>query len=399
MKPLDTVSGDVNVVHEVNQPVVRIKDSTYGHTNDYLYDNLDQYVWHELDASTLKSPNLEYDRILDVEKWIEEIPHRRLKAISKSRQTDENWNHWQRCLAWFPMKVVKKTRDATTNYGYTAYDSGNMKRHMKSQNPVSADRRINEPFSTDTMFATTKALGGYTAAQVFCGRTSYYTWVRGMRTESEGPTALRDFIRQVGVPFSLRNDNSKMQTGKAFMDICNVYTIGTETTEPHHPQQNPAENRIGTLKLVANRVMDRSGCPSSLWLRAAVFVSMLLNVIAHRQLNWRTPTEVCFGYTPDISPFLRYEFFEPVYYYDQLQAKEGYPIPKEKLGRWCGPTEHCGSDMTAWILTDDTNELIPAPPLLLPTPILLIYVPFSIALCNLTLPCLPLLPLRGVSLS
>ena len=107
---------------------------------------------------------------------------------------------------------------------------------MKSQNPVSADRRINEPFSTDTMFATEKALGGFTAAQVFCGRTSYYTWVRGMKTESEGPTALRDFIRQVGVPFSLRNDNSKMQTGRAFMDICNVYTIGTETTEPHHPQ-------------------------------------------------------------------------------------------------------------------------------------------------------------------
>ena len=58
---------------------------------------------------------------------------------------------------------------------------------------------------------------------------------------------------------------------------------------------------------------------------------MLLNVIAHRQLNWRTPTEVCFGYTPDISPFLRYEFYEPVYYYDQLQSREGYPIPKEKL--------------------------------------------------------------------
>ena len=312
MQPPDKVGGDVNLVHEVNKSVVRIKDSTFGHTNDYLYDNLDQYVWHELDASTLKSPNLDYDSILEIEHWIDEIPHRKLHAIAKSRQKEENWNHWQRCLAWFPLKVVKKTRDATTNYGYTEYDSGNMRRHMKSQNPVSAERRINEPFSTDTMFATEKALGGCTAAQVFCGRTSYFTWVRGMRTESEGRTALRDFIRQVGVPFSLRNDNSKMQTGKAFMDICNVYTIGTETTEPHHPQQNPAENRIGTLKMVANRVMDRSGCPAFLWLRAAVFVSMLLNVIAHRQLNWSTPTEVCFGSTPDIFPFLRYKNYEPV---------------------------------------------------------------------------------------
>ena len=102
---------------------------------------------------------------------------------------EEDWTHWQRCLAWFPLKVVKQTREATTNYGYTAYDSGNVRRHMKSQNPVSADKRINEPFSTDTMFATEKALGGYTAAQVFCGRTSYFTWVRGV--EDENPDKLR----------------------------------------------------------------------------------------------------------------------------------------------------------------------------------------------------------------
>ena len=256
------------------------------------------------------------------------------------------------------MKVIKKTRDATTNYGYTEYDGGNMRRHRKSQSPVFPKNRLNESFSTDTFFAETKALGGDSCAQIFCGRTSYYTWLKGMKTESEGPSSLRDFIRQVGVPFSLRNDNSKMQTGKAFMELCNVYTIGTETTEPHHPHQNPAENRIGTVKMVANRVMDRSGCPANLWLRAVVFVSMLLNVIAHSNLNWRTPTEICFGYTPDISPFLRYEFFEPVYYFNEGNARAGFPVPKEKLGRWCGPTEHCGSAMTSWILTNDTNELI-----------------------------------------
>ena len=210
------------------------------------------------------------------------MPTRKLKTLARARNKDENWTHWQRCLAWFPLKVLKKTRDATTNYGYTEYDSGNMRRHMKSQSPVSPEKRLNEGFFTDTMFATLKAMGGYSSAQIFCGKISYYTWVKGMRTESEGPTALRDFIRQVGVPFSLRNDNSKMQTGRSFLDICSVYSIGTETTEPHHPHQNPADNRIGTVKMVANRVMDRSGCPANLWLRAVIFVSMLLNVIAHR---------------------------------------------------------------------------------------------------------------------
>ena len=100
-----------------------------------------------------------------------------------------------------------------------------------------------------------------------------------------------------------------MQTGKAFMELCNVYFIGTETTESHHPHQNPAENRIGNVKMVANRVMDRSGCPANLWLRAVVFVSMLLNVIAHRNLNWRTPTEVCFGIKSRVSCFCVVRFW------------------------------------------------------------------------------------------
>ena len=88
------------------------------------------------------------------------MPTRKLKALARARAKDEDWNHWQRCLAWFPMKVIKKTRDATTNYAYTMYDQGNLKRHVKSQNPVNPKDRLNESFSTDTFFANEKALGG-----------------------------------------------------------------------------------------------------------------------------------------------------------------------------------------------------------------------------------------------
>ena len=37
-----------------------------------------------------------------------------------------------------------------------------------------------------------------------------------MPSKSEGPTALKAFVRQIGAPFAMRNDNSQMQTGKAF---------------------------------------------------------------------------------------------------------------------------------------------------------------------------------------
>ena len=57
---------------------------------------------------------------------------------------------------------------------------------------------------------------------------SYYTYIEGMMSESEGPKALQKFIRTVGAPFAMKNDNFKMQTGKAFMNVLNLYCIGTE---------------------------------------------------------------------------------------------------------------------------------------------------------------------------
>ena len=69
------------------------------------------------------------------------------------------------------------------------------------------------------------------------------------------------------------------------MDILNLQCIGAETTEPHHPQQNPGENRIGTVKTKTNRIVDRVGCPDWLWLKVTLYIVELLNVLVHRNSN------------------------------------------------------------------------------------------------------------------
>ena len=141
MKPPD-ITNETTVLSNVNNnPVVRINDSSFGHSQEFIYDNLKQYAWHEIDSSALSSPVLDNEQIYEMETWIKEMPTRKLKALARARAKDEDWNHWQRCLAWFPMKVIKKTRDATTNYAYTMYDQGNLKRHVKSQNPVNPKDR------------------------------------------------------------------------------------------------------------------------------------------------------------------------------------------------------------------------------------------------------------------
>ena len=86
-----------------------------------------------------------------------------------------------------------------------------------------------------------------------------------------------------------------------------------------------------------------------------LFRSYLLNHLEHPDLNWRTPIEACFGYTPDLSSLLLYTFFQRVYY---LDSEILFPNSKEKAGRFVGITANVGDAMTFWILTEDTEQLI-----------------------------------------
>ena len=136
-----------------------------------------------------------------------------------------------------------------------------MRRHLKSREPVLNRKSLGETYATDTFFAESTAIDGSTCAQIFTGCRSYFTKVFGMKRESEAPTVLEDFCRNVGVPSGIKSDNAKVQTSKLWKDICRKFCISTSTTEPHHPQQNPAERRIKTIKQLALRLLDRCGAP------------------------------------------------------------------------------------------------------------------------------------------
>ena len=139
-------------------------------------------------------------------------------------------------LGWQPLDTVRRTFEATTQLAKELPMRYPLRRHIKSRNPALNRRRLAEGFATDTLFASHPTLGGYTCAQLFCGLTSNYMSLHGMKSDSEGLDALEDFIREIRSPFSLRNDNSKMQTGVKWREVLRKYTIAELTTEPHHPQ-------------------------------------------------------------------------------------------------------------------------------------------------------------------
>ena len=319
-------------------------DSAFSKT---IYDNMAQYAWHELDSSEVEGPSLTDNDIFGVQEYVTRVAN---LNVVKRKDKPPDLTKAQRTMGWAPLETIRRTFEATTQYAKAIIATGAHREHYKSRNPGLNQPRNHETFATDTLFASEKDISGATCAQIFVGTTSLLTYVYGMKTESEGASKLKKFIKEVGAPHALKSDNAKMQTGTAFGDICNYYNIGQCTTEPYHPHQNQAENRIGTIKQMSNRIMDRTGAPNFLWLRAITFTCMLLNVLASKTLDWRTPSEKGLGVTPDTSQFLQFTFYEPVFYRDPVP--NGYPQSIEKLGHWVGPAEHVGDIMFSWILTD-----------------------------------------------
>ena len=170
-----------------------------------------------------------------------------------------------------------------------------------------------------------------------------------MTTESEGPQAYEDFIREEGCPKLLRRDNSKMQTGEDFRHINRHFCVKDAYTEPHHPNQNPAENQaVKWLKHHCQFVMNTTGAPEYLWPYCMLWISDVHNITAQESLDNRTPYEMRHGVTPDISAYILFTFWEEILYLDNEQS---YPNSKEVPGYFLGVAKHSGDALTFNILT------------------------------------------------
>ena len=256
-------------------------------------------------------------------------------------------------MAWLPTDVEQKTFGVTTQFDMGSFERLPLRQHFKSRFPQLNVPRLSETFATDTLFASVDGIGGITCAQIFTGTRSKFTQIFGLKTESEGPEALEDFIRNFGAPYALRSDNAKMQTSHLFNKIMRKYNIKAEYTEPHHPQQNPAERRIQDIKCTTAKVMDRTGTPEFLWFYAMSYVTQVLNHTALESLKGITPLQACYGVTPDISALLQFHFYEPIYYYEEAS----FPATEEKFGHWLGVAENQGDALTYFILAENNQIL------------------------------------------
>lgn len=257
---------------------------------------------------------------------------------------------WRTRFANAPEHIVRKTLENTTQFylNIDCENRTNMRQHYKSRFLGLRLPRQREGAATDTFFPSVKTSKGDTCSQLFVGLDSDRWYVHPLRKESLNGEALKDYTRTVGVPTHIKSDNAQSELGQTWTQYCRDQCISSITTEPDHPWQNPAENRIGTLGRMVRSCIRQFKVPLGKHDWVQKWCVDVHNVLASEKLGWQTPLAISEGHTPDISKF-RFHIWEPIWYYDPTVKQ---PQDNLKKGRWLGFAHTAGDEMTYYIETE-----------------------------------------------
>jgi len=169
-----------------------------------------------------------------------------------------------------------------------------------------------------------------------------------MKLKTDAGHALQEFIHDIGIPSSLHTDDAKELTSAHWKQVRKTYGIKQTLAEPYSPFQNRAEINIREMKKHTRRLMNKTGTPLRLWDFCTQYVAELRTLTAQPlfSLHGRTPYELVIGNTPDISEYISFSWYQPVYYLDNTN----FPEEKERIGRWIGVAHNIGQALCFWIL-------------------------------------------------
>ena len=281
--------------------------------------------------------------------------------LHDSNSAEEDWTSLRPYFGWQSEQVIKDTYQVTSRFGGTIPQHDYLKKHFKSRNPVFNIPRRNESVATATIFSDTPAINdGSTMAQFFVGRDTLVCDAYGIKSQKQFINTLYDNIRFRGAMTTLITDGGRYEISKKVADLLRSLFIKQYESEPYHQHQNKAEQRYGVVKRYINTLMNLTGAPAHCWLLCMLYVCNLLNATASPALGSLTPLQALNGQVPDISHFLHFSFWEPIYYkVDESEPDHRFPSQSnEKRGHWVGFADNKVDHLTWKILTDDTNTII-----------------------------------------
>ncbi len=227
--------------------------------------------------------------------------------------------------------TAEQTLKVTTQKG-VRYTLGPIEKRFRTRQAQLRYRQLSRRqgrFYTDTFFSSKPSIGGKKMAQLYINDIGY-TKIYPMKLKSDASDSLLAFIHEVGIPSGVHSYDAKELTQGRFKTLCSEYCIPSTSTEPYSPWQNRAEGGIRELKRHVHRKMKARNVPLRLWDFCCKWSCDVRNKTAGNNflLEGRTPYEVIHGHTPDISSLMDYDFYEPVWYYDELSQ---FPEPKRLM--------------------------------------------------------------------
>ena len=245
---------------------------------------------------------------------------------------------------------------ANTSQRVVRPSTGMLPRNFSTNDRMLRYKRIHQHFFMDTFFATSKAGKSSrknTCCQLFVTDKGF-VYVVPMPTKGSVPQALKAFAKEIGAPDAIICDASGEQTSRTVKEF--LRSIGTtlRVLEEGTPWSNRAELYIGIIKEAVRRDMFESNCPLPFWDYCVERRAAIHNLTANGNFNLqgRNPFFSVTGEEGDISNLCQFSFYQWVYYREQ---KNGFPIPKELLGRALGPSKGEGNAMAQWVLNYHGN--------------------------------------------
>ena len=357
-KKWDPTSIDYSLTNDDNWP--RNYPTNPNDNNDRLFNEIGEYVH----TSELNNNDIEYLQqrlsILDVNRneiiirQYQTQSHATNKAISTLKTP--NIHLLRPYFLYMEDDIIKRTIDATTQYGRTNSNALQLRQTYRTPFPACNVTRRNEPVATDTVYSTTPAIdNGSKIAQIYVGRQTLVTDIYAMKTEKEFIHTLQENIRKRGAMDTLISDRAKTEISKQCHDILRAYCIKDWQSEPYYQHQNYAERKYAQIKPLVNRLLNTTGAPPELWLLALEHVVRTLNHTANKTLGWRTPIQALSGTKPDISAIIIFHFWESIYY-KHINAEFPHDS-NEKIGRFVGVADNVGHALTYKILSDENTIL------------------------------------------
>jgi hypothetical protein len=279
--------------------------STHFEEQENHYDNI------KTNDRNIASINVEYDDYSDT------LMHKISSATIKKKQLFINGD--KLADKWAVGKNVAEVTVKATTQLFIRSALHPVDRRFKTKNMTLQYNHFKCRFASDTFFSNKPSVLNNACAQLFISDFGYGKFCP-MRLKSEAGYALQELIQDVGIPKHIHADGAKEMTMGNWKQICRDAGIRTSQTEKDSPWQNRTEVEIRELKRHVRRLMGRTNTPHKLWDFCCQYVTELRNRLARPlpQLHGRTPYEILAGNTSDISEFLEFEWFQPIWHMSQV---------------------------------------------------------------------------------